>query len=153
VDGLRLPRNMAISPLFQVMLVLQNADMGEEAIEQYVLGSGISKFDLTLELTETAQGLKGLLEYSTALYQHASIERLIEHFIALCRSIVAEPTQSIAALEYLSEAQRRQVLSDFNHTSVSYRPELDVETLLARQVALNAEKPAVVMGESSLSYA
>src|SRR5262249_49676566 len=71
VDLLRLPRNLAISPLFQVMLVLQNVDLGTpgQHIEPYPLESGISKFDLTVEFTETVEGLAGSVEYSAALYR------------------------------------------------------------------------------------
>src|SRR5262249_39083677 len=71
VDALRLPRNLAISPLFQVMMILQNADMGrpDPHIQRYPLESGISKFDLTVEFTETGEWLDGSVEYSTALYR------------------------------------------------------------------------------------
>src|SRR4029077_7905582 len=67
VDMLQPQRNLAIAPLFQVMFVLQNADAEtlEQHIQPYPLESSVSKFDLTVGLTETSEGLSGLIEYST----------------------------------------------------------------------------------------
>ena len=71
VDMLRPQRNLAISPIFQVMVVLHNADMGErdQRIQDYPLESGISKFDLTAAFMETPEGLAGWIEYSTSVVQ------------------------------------------------------------------------------------
>src|SRR5262249_13674401 len=122
VDLLRLPRNLAISPLFQVMLVLQNVDLGTpgQHIEPYPLESGISKFDLTVECTETVEGLAGSVEYSAALYRPQTIERMAAHFIALCRAITVTPTSRICDLGYLSEAEKRRLLVDYNDTRAEY---------------------------------
>ena len=116
-------RNMAISPLFQVMVVLQNADMGErdQRMQPYPLDSGISKFDLTA-FTETPAGLAGSIDYSTALYQPQTIARMAEHFVSLCRCITAAPTARIRELDYLGEAERHQLLVDFNDTEADYPP-------------------------------
>src|SRR5206468_1688966 len=91
VDMLHPQRNLAISPIFQVMVILQNADIGmrDPRFPRYALENCVSKFDLTAEFTETAEGLVGSLEYSTALYKPQTIERMAEHFTALCRAIAA----------------------------------------------------------------
>src|SRR5262245_10443990 len=85
VDELRPQRNLAISPLFQVMMVLQNVDVGrlDPRIRPYRLESGVSKFDLTVEFTETEEELAGLVEYSTALFKPQTIERMVRHFKSL----------------------------------------------------------------------
>ena len=100
VDMLRPQRNLAISPIFQVMMVLQNADMGtlDRRFSHNPLETGISKFDLTAEFIETSEGLAGTIEYSTALYKPETIARMAEHLIALCRAIVATPTARIGDL-------------------------------------------------------
>ena len=98
------------------MLVLQNMEVGEQPghIRPYPLASGISKFDLTLECTESGGGLSGLLEYSTALYERSSIERLAAHFIGLCAALLESPQARLWQVRYLGEAERRQVLQEFN---------------------------------------
>src|SRR5258707_1396656 len=104
------------------MVTLQNAamwgDVGMEApnqqIQPYPLDDAISKFDLSVDFTESPEGLAGSVEYSTALYKRQTIARLVEHFIALCRAIAATPTAKIGDLEYLSEAEKHQFLKGYN---------------------------------------
>jgi hypothetical protein len=102
VELLQLERNLAISPIFQVMVVMQNADMGtpNEKIQLYPVEMGISKFDLTIVFEESQKGLKGSIEYSTALYKGETIARMAEHFVELCRAIVERPTAKVQELEH-----------------------------------------------------
>ena len=71
VDMLRPQRNLAINPIFQVMVILHNVDMGGRisAFSDYPLESGTSKIDLTAAFTETPEGLAGGIEYSPSVVQ------------------------------------------------------------------------------------
>ncbi|KAB8046599.1 non-ribosomal peptide synthetase, partial [Janthinobacterium sp. FT14W] len=82
VDAVKPQRSMATTPLFQVMLVLQNTDAIIHAsnVQPYVLETGISKFDLSLEVTEAPHGLSCIMEYSTTLFKPETIARLCRHF-------------------------------------------------------------------------
>ncbi|HYK02057.1 MAG TPA: amino acid adenylation domain-containing protein, partial [Thermoanaerobaculia bacterium] len=154
VDLLRPQRNMAVSPLVQVMMFLQNADPVAQApnIRLYPVDSGISKFDLTVGFTETADGLTGAIEYSTALYKPRTIERMAAHLTALCRAITAEPTATVGELDYLSAAEKHRVLFDYNTTSADYPKDRCLHELFVEQVALHPDKTAVVCGEEQLTY-
>jgi amino acid adenylation domain-containing protein len=154
VDLLGPQRNLAMSPLFQVMVILQNADMGapDLRIQPYSLESGISKFDLSFDFAETPEGLAGALEYSTALYKPKSIERMVKHFLALCQAITATPTAKIRDLEYVGEAEKQQLLVDFNDTRAEYPREKCLHEVFVDQVALYGGKAAVVCGEEQLTY-
>ena len=124
MDMLHPQRNLAINPIFQVMVVLHNADMGErdQRIQDYPLESGISKFDLTAAFMETPEGLAGWIEYSTALYKPQTIERMAGHFIALCRAITAAPTARICDLDYIGEVEKHKLLVAYNDTEAGYPP-------------------------------
>ena len=158
VDLLRLQRNLAISPLFQVMMILQNADQRADGsaedrhIRPYPLESGISKFDLTVEFTETSAGLAGSIEYSTALFKPQTIGRMADHFIALCRSITVTPTARICDLDYLGDAEKRRLLVDYNDTRADYPKDKCLHRLFAEQAAVNAGRTAVVCGDEQLTH-
>src|SRR5262249_14228951 len=94
VEDLNPERDLSGSPLFQVMMLLQNAGReisnlkgvepdeirrGVEAMdeEQTVL------FDLTLTITDLGRGLAGVVEYSRDLFEDGTIERLINHYTNL----------------------------------------------------------------------
>ena len=73
VDVLKIERSLSHSPLFQVMFVLQNntnfsLELPDLTFQAEPLDYRIAKFDLTLELHETNEGLQGSLEYRTALF-------------------------------------------------------------------------------------
>ncbi|MCU0490000.1 MAG: amino acid adenylation domain-containing protein [Chloroflexaceae bacterium] len=157
VEAIQPERDLSRSPLFQVMLVLQNAP--SEALELSGLtlrpldeSSGTAKFDLLLSFVETANGLLGEIEYNTDLFDASTIARMVSHFQTLLEGIVAEPTQTIASLPLLSEAERRQQLQEWNATAASYPP-LAAHQLVERQTALTPDAVAVVCGAAQLSYA
>jgi len=154
VDVVSPVRNMAISPLFQVMVAMQNAEGGalERNIQRYPMEIPISKFDLSADFMETAEGLAGLMEYSTALYKPQTIKRMIEHFIAMCRAITARPRTKIGELEYLGEAEKQQLLVEFNDTGMDYPTDKCIHELFAEQAAIHPDKTAVVYGKQELSY-
>ncbi|MEO8380288.1 MAG: amino acid adenylation domain-containing protein, partial [Acidobacteriota bacterium] len=154
VDILHPQRNLAITPIFQIMVILQNADLGtlDQRFPRYPMDSGISKFDLTASFTETAQGLTGSLEYSTALYRPQTIERMAEHFQALCRAIVAAPHAKVRDLEYLSAAEKRRLLVEYNATRAEYPNDECLQDGFVRQAALHGEKIALVCGKERLTY-
>jgi amino acid adenylation domain-containing protein/thioester reductase-like protein len=154
VDMLRPERNLAISPLFQVMVILQNVDMGtmDERFPRFPLESGVSKVDLTAEFTETAQGLAGSIEYSTALFKPQSIARMAEHFNTLCRAITATPAAKIRELNCIPETEKRQLLVEFNDTRADYAKDKCLHELFVEQAAKQGEKTAVVCGEERVSY-
>ena len=141
-------RNLAISPLFQMMFVLQNADMGtlDARFPPYPLESVISTFDLTVELTETSDGLSGSLEYVTALYKPETAARMAMHFTAVCRAIASTPAAAVRDLEYLDEAEKHQLLVDFNDTAAAYTKDKCIHQLFSEQVAIHPDRTAVVFG-------
>jgi len=141
-------RNMSISPLFQVMFILQNAPM--ESIEE--LERDTSIFDMTVEFTETKNGLEGKIEYCTALYKQATILRLIENFTQLCKAIVDTPSAKIFELESISQNEKQQLLTDFNESKVDYPKTQCIHQLIAEQARINPEKIAVIYEEQKLSY-
>jgi amino acid adenylation domain-containing protein/thioester reductase-like protein len=154
VDLVQPQRNLTISPLFQVMFILENAGMGvlEQHIRPYSLESSISKFDITLGFEETPAGLDGFIAYSTALFKPQTIERMGEHFVGLCRAITATPTAKIYDLDYLNETEKRQLLVEYNDTRADYPQDKCIHDFFVEQVHANPGARAVVFGEQALSY-
>ena len=154
VDTVRPQRNLAVSPLFQVMLVLQNLERGafDPSMQAYPLETGLSKFDLSVAFLETPEGLTGSIEYSTALFTPQTIARLVEHLTAICRAITLAPTGHIDDLDYLGEREKRQLLIANNATEAEYPRDKCLHELFAEQVAAHPDQTAVVFGEHALSY-
>ncbi|HWU91317.1 MAG TPA: amino acid adenylation domain-containing protein, partial [Kofleriaceae bacterium] len=93
VEELAPPRDLGRSPLFQAMFIFQNArsappPLGDVAVRRLAVERSIAKFDLTLMLEETDQGLTGSLEYATDLFEAATIARMAGHLQVLLEAAV-----------------------------------------------------------------
>ncbi len=122
--GVLMPkRDPSRTPLFQVMFAIQNAPMPTLKLPNLTLTRlpaehGMAQFELTLNMLETEQGFVTALEYNADLFNADTIERMLEHFRILLEGIVANPAHPIATLPMLTEAERRQVLGQWNQTTV-----------------------------------
>ena len=157
VDALSVERDMSRSPLFQVMFALQNAPMGSIASSDIEMRGlpvegVISKFDLSLELTEIEDGIIGKFEYNTDLFDGLTIERLSVHFEQLLRGLVADPSSRISEVEMLTQAERDQQLVEWNDTAVAYPRDKCVHELFEEQASICPDAVALVYAGSVLTY-
>ncbi len=157
VDALQPERNLSHSPLFQVMFVLQNAPMGKLELPGLTLTPMAmeivtAKFDLTLSMTETDQGLRGTLEYNSDLFDRTTMTKMAKHFQTLLEAIVANPQQRISELPLLSEAERHQLLVEWNDTQAKYPQDQCIHQLFEAQAEQTPEAVAVVFEDSLLTY-
>ncbi|HEX6244067.1 MAG TPA: condensation domain-containing protein, partial [Polyangiales bacterium] len=121
VAELQPERSLSHSPLFQVMFTLQNAGgRGNAFAGLKVSGAGpamgIAKFDLSLDLAATPQGLRGILNYSTDLFERDTAERMLRHLERVLEQVAADADVRLSQLELLGEAEREQVLRTWNLT-------------------------------------
>lgn len=157
VEVLQPERDLSHTPLFQVMFALQNAPMATLELPGLTwnpveVESGTAKFDLTLFLTETGQGLTGKLEYNTDLFDAATMIRMAGHFQTLLAGIVADPEQRLLELPLLTEAERRQLLVEWNDTTTEYPQDQCIHQLFEAQVKRTPEAIAVVFEDQKLTY-
>ncbi len=157
VEALKPQRSLSHSPLFQVMFVLQNAPMGELELPgctwcELHPESTIAKFDLTLSMSETDRGLVGSWEYNTDLFDESTIERMAAHFQNLLSAIVENPQRAVAELPLLSEAERHQLLTEWNDTATEYPQDKCIHQLFEEQVEKIPDAVAVVFENQQLTY-
>ncbi|MCP4663535.1 MAG: amino acid adenylation domain-containing protein, partial [bacterium] len=149
VEELDPERDLGRQPLFQVMFLLQNFRRAAPELRGIVLspleaGEVTAKFDLTLSLSETAGGLAGSLEYSTDLFDAASMRRFLDHYRNLLEDVTAHPGQSLAECSLLSAAERHQLLLEWNDTPTAPAHGALIHELIEAQVARTPEAVAVV---------
>ena len=157
VEELHPERNRSHSPLIQTVLVLQNTPevaptFAGLTMSRLPVDAGVSKFDLLLDLTETAGELVGDLRYDTALFDAATIARIGEHFRTLLEGIIADPDRPLSRLPLLTDAERHELLVGWNRTEREYPREACVHGLFAAQAARTPEAVAVVSEEGTLTY-
>ena len=153
VEDLAPERSLAHTPLVQVMFVLQNAPREKLtlpglSVSSVPLDTGTSKFDLTLSMTETGDGLDAVLEYSTDLFDASAINRFSAHLITVLEAFAADPRQRLSCIALVSEAERERA----NHTTVPV-PGTCLHELFEAQADRTPDGIAVRYGGRSITYA
>jgi len=159
VEALQPERNTAHSPLFQVMFILHNRSASSLHLPRLTRkrvdsSRHSAKFDLTLELieNENESGLMGSVEYNTDLFEEATIQRMIGHYLVLLEGIVAKPTQRASKLPLLTHKERHKLLVEWNETQLDYPEDATVHELFEEQVARTPDAIAIRFKENSLTY-
>jgi amino acid adenylation domain-containing protein len=157
VEALNLERNLSHNPLFQVMFALQNAPQEDLAISGLTVSplrveTGTAQFDLSLNIVETEQGLIGSLNYSTDLFESATITRMVGHFQTLLEGIVANPNQRLGDIGLLTARERQQLLVEWNDTHTDYPKDQCIHQLFEAQVERTPDAVAVVFEDQQLTY-
>ena len=155
VRYLRPERATGQNPFIQVLLTLQppaHPLPSGWSPRQMVLPNDLDRFDLSLNLEERAEGIIGSLEYNIDLFEAATIERMIGHWQTLLEGIVADPNQPITSLPLLTQAERQQLLGEWNATQADYPQNLCLPHLFEQQVEDSPGAAAVVFEDERLTY-
>ena len=157
VDELELERDLSRTPLFQVMFVLQtdaleSLRLPDIRVSQLETPIENAKFNLTLYMSETEQGLDGSLEYDTDLFDASTIDRMLGHFSTLLEGIVADPNLPVSDLPLLTEAEQRRLLVEWNDTHAQYPHGECLHDLIEAQVERSPDTVALVFEDQQLTY-
>lgn len=157
VEELKPVRESNHSPLFQVMFSFQSLPRNELELPglqvcKVEIDNGTSKFDLTLDVNETREGIVGFFEYNTDLFDAATIQRMAHHYQNLLIGALDDPDQPLWALPMLSETERNQLLIEWNKTTRDYARSACVHQLFESQVQRSPEAVAAVIDGRILTY-
>jgi amino acid adenylation domain-containing protein len=157
VQELQVERDLSRNPLFQVMFVLQNAtrpftEFTGLRVEPIEIDANRSPFDLSLFLRERHGRFIGYFEYSMDLFERETIERMAGHFERLLEGIVADPNQLIATLPILTEAERHQILIEWNDTVADYPKDKCIHHLFEAQGEITPNAIALEFQDRQITY-
>jgi amino acid adenylation domain-containing protein len=178
VEKLQPRRDPSYSPLFQAVFVWDQQHQFDEGaslvsaqtllfgqgetsariaqerlrLETIVIAQRGAPFDLTLRMVELEGIFTGDFCYNTDLFDEASIARMRQHFQTLLAGIVADPEQRVGDLPLLSEAERHQMLVEWNDTRSDFPEHTSVHQLFEQQVEQQPEAVAVAFEGAFITY-
>jgi aspartate racemase len=160
VEELRPARHLNRNPLVQVLFQLlsfsgQGLTLRDLEVLRLPQSSGRARFDLEMHVWQPAEReerLEGTVVYSTDLFDAATIERLVGHFVMLLEGVAADADQRLSALPLLTETERGQLLVEWNETAVAYPADKGVHQLFEEQVERTPGAVAVVFEGQELTY-
>jgi amino acid adenylation domain-containing protein len=157
VEALQPRRDLSHSPLFQAMLVLEDATPRTVQLPGLVpeildLATGTAKFDLLVLVAPAGSDLAVTCEYASDLYDAPTIVRLLAHFRNLLAALAADPGRRLGALPLLGSSERHQLLVEWNDTLPPWRHDRCLHQLFEEQVERTPESLAVLAGFAGLTY-
>ncbi|MGH3873695.1 MAG: amino acid adenylation domain-containing protein, partial [Pseudonocardiaceae bacterium] len=162
VEILNPTRSLAHHPLFQVMLALQNTpqpDFPLPGLNTNLLPTptATARFDLSISFHEqrgphgTPEGINGIIEYASDLFDPITIETLITRWARILEAVTTNPDQPINRPDILDAAERLHLLVDRNNTAVKM-PQTTLQALFEAQVAATPYAVAVEFENTTLTY-
>ncbi|HXA51330.1 MAG TPA: amino acid adenylation domain-containing protein, partial [Candidatus Acidoferrum sp.] len=157
VEMLRPDRYLGRVPLFQVWFALQNLPRtvfhlpGLE-LTSMDLHNSTSKFDLGLFVADKPDGMICSIEYSTDLFEPATIRRMLEQYGVLLEAIAEDWDRPIAKLPLLPAAEQERLLSEWNDPSRQFARETCIHQIFEQQAARTPDNIALVFEQQQWNY-
>ncbi|WP_435037097.1 non-ribosomal peptide synthase/polyketide synthase [Pseudomonas neuropathica] len=150
-------RSLAHSALFQTLLSWDNNDgpslqLGDLTLEGVAGESHFVKFDLSLSLGDSADGVRGSLRYATALFDESTVRRFVGYFQRLLAALVSDEQTLLEQVPLLAQDERQRLLHDFNASEVDCPLEQPLHCLFEAQVRAKPEAIAVQSEAGCLTY-
>ncbi|MEQ9306515.1 MAG: amino acid adenylation domain-containing protein, partial [Marinoscillum sp.] len=158
VEALTLSRDIAESPFFQVLIVLQDennaAPLTIDGLNVRPLGvrEFYSKFDLTLSLSETAHGLAASLVYRDELFSAETIAGMLSSYGNILSSTLTDASVLVGDISLIDSAERELLVNGLNVSSSVYAEEQTILDLFADQVRGDSSSIALVFEGATMSY-
>jgi amino acid adenylation domain-containing protein len=158
VEQMQPERTMSRNPLFQVMFQMENTPKDDLPLPGLVLSPVevervTTQFDLSFDVMENDEGLMVIAEYSTDLFNKATISSMLRRWQILLEGVVTNPDTRLDELPLLTAAEREQLLRDCNETRKAFPAERSLPELFEAQVAARPSALAVVSDHEQLTFA
>lgn len=157
VQELNPDRTLSQNPLFQVMFALQNATeftltLPNLTVSRVDISSGITKFDLSLTITESGDSLRASFSYNTGLFAAETIQRWLKHYEVLLHGLATYPDRRLSELPILTDHEKHQLLGAWNDTQRDYPKDKCIHELFAEQADSNPDAVALIDEDRQLSF-
>ena len=158
VEELQPDRDLTRTPIFQVFINMYNFNEVSLELDRLTVkplkrpAGPTPQLDLEFYIRQHDDGVHLIFVYDSDLFESATIARLLAHFQVLLKGIVANPSEQVGTLPLLTEAERRQLLVEWNETKRDYPRDKCVHQLFEEQARRTPEAVAVVFENQQLTY-
>ena len=151
VDELVNDRDRSRNPLFQVLFSFVPNENGASGAQRS--GSLAVKFDLAVTLSDSADGgLSGVVEFSTALFDVSTVERLSQGIVALLDAAAVDGERPLSALPVAAASELKRVVEDWNGVLEQLPSVSGVHELILDRAGQTPDAIAVVCGDEHLTF-
>lgn len=147
-------REMSRNQLFDTMFIYQQLELPSAVnddihLSRYFFDPGIAKYDMSLEIFEADDNF--YIEYATALFEPATIDRFAQHYKNVLRYFITPAATTIAKVNMLSPAELQAHTVAFNATAAAYPQYTSITQLISEAIGKDPAHTAVADGVLTLS--
>lgn len=151
VEELQPDRDLGKNPLVQVLFQFftpPNEKAGASSLtpETVAVDRGTAILDLAWHLWDGPEGVRGRIEYSTELFELATVERQFQHFVRLLSQVVAHPDRPISELKIITSEEQGRLLGDYQGATHCWSAGASISGLFEERVAQSPDSVAIVEG-------
>jgi amino acid adenylation domain-containing protein len=154
VDKLNPVRDLSRPPILSVMFQVIRHNEGEQMeglqLKNLPMEMETSQIDLYFGFIETPDGLEMMIDYSTDLFKHETLESWLGYFERLMQGILEDPQQPLAQLALVEEAEREALLAIGSGSVVEY-PVSCIHERFEAQAERTPDAEAVVFANGNLA--
>jgi amino acid adenylation domain-containing protein len=156
VEVLQPDRDLNQSPLFQICFTYQNFPMSMMEWPRLKLSREMielpgARYDLSVEVWETAAGLSCDFEFRTGLFKDSTIERVQQHYLGLLEEFVADAGAAIATVPLMGQPERQLLTQEWNSTEQIY-PRATIDSLFEAQCRQTPYAVAIAAESGTITY-
>ena len=157
VEELNPERTLTHTPLFQVMFAFQNVPPGDLElpgleVTPFAGASRTAKFELTLTMFDSPEGLSGSFEYSADVFDAETVQRMARHFETLLQNAVRDPAQRVSRIGVLPPEELRRLIVDWNDTAAEYPRDACLHELFEAQAERTPDEVAYAFEGRAVTY-
>jgi amino acid adenylation domain-containing protein len=158
VEELQPVRTPSQTPLFQILFQVATSPREEPKfpdlkVSWFPFQTESAKFDLSLSVIDRPDRFSTVIEYRTDLYDRETIRRMLGHWQVLLTGIATDPDRPISDIPLIGDAERRQILVDWNATKCGYPREKSVAEVFEAQAAATPDAIALLFEAERMTYA
>jgi amino acid adenylation domain-containing protein len=152
-------QQLSHSPLFQVVFTMLGGGggdtgpvkIGDAEVQPFGTDDGVTKFDLTLFMTERADSLTLTLRARSDLFSEATVKRMLDHLRRVLEAAVANPQTRISEIALLTRDEQT-ALTDWNDTTTDLGAPATIDQLFEAQAVRVPDRTAVASDDRSIPY-
>ncbi len=158
VEALGMERDAGHSPVFQVMLVLQNTPAqayelpGLRMEYPQEMPTGTAKYDLALTVNTATLPPCIAFEYNVDVFKPETIVQFAAHYQILLQNAIANPDDIVANLPILSEDEQRRLIEEWGKSGREYPATLSLYEAFRMQARQTPHQPVTIHGNESMTY-
>lgn len=151
-------RNLSHNPLFQILLTLQNTDQDALALADLVMEpvnykvANSAKYDLSLNVTETANGLTLAWEYNSDLFEAQTISSMADHFNTLLASLLSNPDENVFKANLIGQNETTEIYKHLKGEVLDFTKNENAISLFEHQIKNTPDRTAVTCNAISYTY-